>query len=71
MKNVIMKIEGMHCEGCAQTITMLIENEPGVQMVAVSFENSEARILYDPQTVSEDRLVAAIQKPGYRVVPRL
>jgi copper chaperone len=70
MKTAAFKIEGMHCNGCADTIKALIEREPGVQMVAVSFEESRARILYDPRAVGEDRLVAVVQQPGFRVVER-
>lgn len=70
MKTATFKIEGMHCDGCANTIKTLIEREPGVQMADVSFKRGEAQILYDPQTVTEDRLVTAVQKPGYRVVER-
>jgi copper chaperone CopZ len=70
MKTATFKIEGMRCNGCATTIKTLVEMEPGVRMVAVSFDAAEARILYDPQAIAEDRLVAAIEKPGYRVVGR-
>ncbi len=70
MKTSTFKIEGMHCDGCANTIKSLIERVPGVQMAAVSFKDGEARALYDPQATSEERLAEAIQKPGYRVVGR-
>ncbi len=70
MKNSTFKIEGMHCDGCANTIKALIDEEPRVQTVAVSFKDGLARVLYDPQVTSDDRLAAAIQKPGYRVVGR-
>jgi copper chaperone CopZ len=70
MKNATFKIEGMHCNGCAQTIKMLMEKEPGVQMCTVSFEDGEARVLYDPKKVEENRLVQLAEKPGYRVVGR-
>ena len=70
MKTTTFKIEGMHCDGCANTIKTLIEREPGVQMAAISFKDGEARVLYNPQATSEDRLVLAIQKPGYRVISR-
>ena len=68
MKTITFKIEGMRCDGCADTIKTLIEKEPGVRMASVSFDEGQARILYDPQAVGEDRLIAAIQKPGFRVV---
>lgn len=70
MKTAIFKIEGMRCDNCANTVKTLVELEPGVKMAAVSFDEGQARILYDPKSVGEDRLVAAIQKPGFKVVGR-
>ena len=67
MKSATFKIEGMHCDGCAQAIKALVEREPGVKAITVSYKNRAARVLYDPQAIGEDRLVAAIEKPGYRV----
>jgi copper chaperone CopZ len=48
----------------------VLEREPGVQMAAVSFAEGQARVLYDPQAATEDRLVATIEKPGFRIVGR-
>jgi copper chaperone len=70
MKTTIFRIEGMSCDACASTIKSLVEKEPGVRMASVSFSERLARVLYDPQSVQEDRLVDAIQKPGFRVVGR-
>ena len=70
MKTAIFQIEGMHCDGCAETVRMLVEKEPGVKDLTVSFQDGQARVLYDPQATDEAHLVAAIQRPGYRVVDR-
>ncbi len=70
MKTATFKIEGMHCDGCAETVKTLVEKEPGVKAVTASFADGQARILYDPQAIDEERLVATIQRPGYRVVER-
>jgi copper chaperone CopZ len=70
MKSMTFKIEGMRCEGCAQTIRSLVEREPGVKTTNVSFKDREARILFDAQATSEERLVASIQRPGFKVVER-
>ena len=70
MKTTVFKIEGMQCDHCAKIIKKVIEMEAGVQMAAVSFEERQARVLYDPQIAAEDRLIAAIQKPGFKVVGR-
>jgi copper chaperone CopZ len=68
MKTATFKIEGMNCDHCANTIKTLVEKQPGVQMATVSFDEGQARILYDPQAIGDDRLVAVIQEPGFRVV---
>ena len=68
MKTITFKIEGMRCDGCASTIKALVEIEPGVQMADVSLTQGEARILFNPQATGEDKLIAAIQKFGHRVV---
>lgn len=70
MKTTIFKIEGMKCDGCAETIQTLIEKEPGVRMISVSFDERAARVLYEPQFVEESRLIDLIQKSGFCVIGR-
>lgn len=67
VKTATFKIDGMHCEGCARTIEALISTEPGVRKATVSFETSEARILFEPQIANEDRLATTIRGAGYSV----
>ena len=57
MKTATFTIDGMLCDGCASTVKTLIERQPGVQMATVSFADRQA-------------LIAAIGKPGFRVVKR-
>lgn len=70
MKTVILKLEGMHCDACATTIKDLVERQPGVQAVSVSFDEGRARILYDPNAAREEQLVSVVQQPGFRVIAR-
>ncbi len=70
MKTVTFRIEGMHCGGCADTIKTLVEKQPGVQMAMVSFDEGQARVLYDPRSIGEERLVTVVEEPGFRVVGR-
>lgn len=67
MKSITMKVEGMHCDGCADTLQALLETETGVQAVTVSHESGEARILFDPDRTTIDRLTTIAQRPGHRV----
>jgi copper chaperone CopZ len=70
MESLTIKIEGMHCDGCAQTIKVLLDREPGVKTTAVSFKTGEARVLYDAAAISAEQLIATVGKLGYRVVAR-
>ncbi len=70
MNTVTLKVEGMHCDGCAATMQALLERNGGVRKAAVSFKEGEARVLYDPQSVTEEQLAAMIEKGGFRVAGR-
>jgi copper chaperone len=67
MKTLTVTIEGMHCDGCAETIKALLTLETGVKAVNVSYPERRARVLYDPAAIDEAKLRAAIKKAGYRV----
>lgn len=69
MKTVVLTIEGMHCDGCAETIKGLLAVEAGVKASAVSFKEGRARVLYDPAQTDQSQLIAAIEKGGYKAAP--
>ena len=71
VKTATFKIDGMHCDGCAQTISTLLTTQQGVRAADVSFGDGQARILYEPKTIEEDELVRTIEKGGgFRVTAR-
>ena len=70
MKSIELKIEGMHCSGCAKTIEALLAAEPGVKASTASYSTGSARVLYDPAAVDSSHLIAAVERAGYRVVVR-
>ncbi len=70
MNTVTINIEGMHCDGCAERITTLLQKEPGVRDAAVSFANGQARVRYNSHAVHEDRLVEVIEGGGFSVPAR-
>jgi len=67
VKSLELKVEGMHCDGCAATIEALLAREPGVKATSISYAAGGGRILYDPGATDPGRLAAAIEKAGYRV----
>lgn len=66
MQSLVLRIEGMHCDGCAQSIKRLLEREPGVESAEVSFEAGEARVHFDPARLGPQRLVSVLGPPGYQ-----
>lgn len=65
MRSLKLKIEGMHCQGCAQTLQHVLKRSPGVREAKVSFEDRAAEVLVDdPQPGAAD-LVAVIEQAGF------
>lgn len=62
-----LKIEGMHCAGCADTIQALLAREPGVESARVSFASGEGRVRYDPAATGLAQLTGSVEQAGYRV----
>ena len=71
MKSVTLKIQGMHCGGCARTIKTLLERQPGVKSAAVTFESGEAQVIFDPDLLDEQGLVDLVEQPGYHAAVRV
>ena len=65
---VIVPIEGMHCEGCAALVETELLKIPGVESVAVSYPQRQARVKLDRNVLrADDPLVEAVEAMGYRV----
>ena len=67
MRSLELKIEGMHCDGCAGTIEALLAREPGVKGASVTYAAGKGQILYDPAAPDPVRIAATIERAGYRV----
>jgi len=63
---VLIKIEGMHCHRCQQTIRKALQANPGVHEVEVDFLSGQASVLYDPDVVNVRTLVDTVIEAGYR-----
>jgi len=67
MKLLDLKIDGMHCDGCASTIEALLAREPGVKSASVSHATGQGRFLYDPARTDAARIAKTIEQAGYKV----
>jgi copper chaperone CopZ len=62
---VLIKIEGMHCHKCEQTIQRALALNPGVREVAVDFLSAQASVLFTRGTVSVRQLMDSVEQAGY------
>ena len=63
---VLIKIEGMHCHKCEESIQRALDKIPGVYEAEVDFNAAMASVLFDRGLVSVGTLVEAITQAGYR-----
>jgi copper chaperone CopZ len=64
MKQLTIKIEGMHCMSCSALIKDVLE-ENGVKNADVTLE--DATITYDENKIDEDKIKALIREEVYEV----
>lgn len=60
-----LKVEGMHCDGCAARVKRVLEKEAGVREADVSLEAGAARVKHDEHRVGAERLRELVEQAGY------
>ncbi len=60
------RVEGMTCGGCEASVELKVKKLDGVEKVDASYREGRATVTYDPEAVSPDRIVEAIEELGYR-----
>ena len=63
-----LKIEGMHCAGCTQSVEKALLNVPGVTSASVNLLTEQATVTHS-QDVSTEKLQEAIEAVGYKATP--
>lgn len=64
--SVTLTVSGMHCGGCAEGITAMLKRTDGVIKADVSYEDGQAIVDYDPAKTSPEKIIATIEKIGYK-----
>lgn len=59
------RISGMTCEACARHIEQAVQQVPGVQTVAVSYDQATAEVRYDAAHAQAAQVEGAINSTGY------
>jgi mercuric reductase len=68
--HIILRIEGMSCDGCARHVTQALKAVPGVEDAQVgSWRSGQAVVVAVPETLDRE-LMEAVKNAGYRAVMR-
>ncbi len=65
---ISIKITGMHCASCENTISTALTELDGVEKAKASADMETAKVVYDPAKVGPDDFKAAIEGKGYVMV---
>lgn len=68
---VILKIEGMHCEGCSNTLKGVLKTIKGIRKNEVTLAENQAKIDFDESKISIEEIINQIQlKTPYKVTDK-
>ncbi|MFQ5450491.1 MAG: heavy-metal-associated domain-containing protein [Nitrospinaceae bacterium] len=68
MTSNTIKVEGMSCDHCVQTIKKAVNEIPGIEKVEVDLEKKEVRVDFDEGKTDLHNISAMITGVGYEVV---
>lgn len=65
---VTIRVEGMHCGGCAESIAKKLKATAGVEDVRVTFEKKETWVKFDDEKISVAQIRDVIHSTGFKTV---
>jgi P-type Cu+ transporter len=65
MEKISIKISGMSCSSCSQRVEKALNQVEGVQRATVNLPMEKAYVEYDPQLVSQEQLLSAVENTGF------
>ncbi len=69
METATLKLRGMSCAACANSVEKAILSVPGVQEGRVNFAVEQATVIYDRQQTNLDAIEKAVSEAGYQAFP--
>ena len=67
MQTQVIKVNGMTCMGCVNSVKNVLEKIPGVSSANVSLEQKQVTVEYDEAITSANRFKDAIKGAGFEV----
>lgn len=68
MKKAVLQLEPLTCPTCSKKIETAVSNLKGVESVKVLFNSSKAKIEFDENEMTTDKIKNTIIKLGYEVL---
>ncbi|MCX8178467.1 MAG: heavy metal translocating P-type ATPase [Candidatus Aenigmarchaeota archaeon] len=68
MKNIKLKISGMHCASCSQNIESSLKNSNGVLKANVNLAAETVFVEYDESLTNQEKISKVIESLGYNVL---
>lgn len=66
MREIKLKIEGMHCAGCSNRLEKILNNVDGVESAKVSLEEKSADIKYNEEELELNTILQEIEDAGFK-----
>ena len=66
MREIKLKIEGMHCAGCSNRLEKILNNVDGIESAKVSLEEKSADIKYNEGEVELNTILQEIEDAGFK-----
>lgn len=67
IQQVILKIKGMTCESCTETVNLALSKVPGVLDYKTDYKDGSSIVKFDNSKTGENDIADAINKTGYKV----
>jgi copper chaperone CopZ len=67
MQKKTYRIANMECANCAMILESIEDKLPGIKEINASYHKGQMTVEFDEALVSEEEILAAAEKKGYRV----
>jgi len=67
MAEKTLNVVGMHCPSCVMNVELTMKDLDGVDEAKASLDDNTVTEEYDPEKVTDDDLVGAVEEAGFKV----
>ena len=67
METLILKVTGMSCMGCVNSVKNLLSAISGTGAIDIDLASGQVEVAYDPAQATPDQLKQAIEDGGYGI----